>query len=139
MTAGPLAEHVLGEPVQPCAGYAGFVERTGRSEYGMRWRPEKWAKWIDASNAARVSPLQDYHCWLETHTHVIDFTTGDTMGESGDLWPLVYGKDALPKASPRGPRPGIKPVRDEPAGGSSWVQSARAILRSQRSACPVEN
>ena len=43
MTAGPLVEHVLGEPVQPCAGYAGFVERTGRSEYGMRWRPEKWA------------------------------------------------------------------------------------------------
>ncbi len=91
MTAGPLAEHVLGEPVHACAGYAGFVERTGRSEYGMRWRPEKWGKWIDATEGAHVSPLQDIHVWLETHTHVIDFTMGDTLGEANDLWPpLIY-------------------------------------------------
>ncbi len=87
MTAGPLAEHVLGEPVQPCAGYAGFVERTGRSEYGMRWRPDKWAKWIDAGGGAHVSPVQDIHSWLETRTHIVDFT----MGEANDLWPpLIY-------------------------------------------------
>ena len=91
MTAGPLAEHVLGEPVHPCAGYAAFVERAGRSGFGLRWRPEKWAKWIDAAEGAHVSPLQDIHCWLETRTHVIDCTMGDTFGESGDLWPpLIY-------------------------------------------------
>jgi hypothetical protein len=87
LTAGPLAEHVLGEPVRPCAGYAGFVERSGRSEYGMRHRPEKWSRWIDANAGAHVSPLQDMHCWLETATHVVDFTMGDTMGETNDLWP----------------------------------------------------
>ena len=38
-----------------------------------------------------MSPLQDVPCWLETRTHVIDFTTGDTMGEANDLWPpLIY-------------------------------------------------
>ena len=88
MTAGPLAEHVLGEPVHPCAGYAGFVERTGRSEFGMRWRPEKWSKWIDANAGAHVIPLQDVHVWLETATHVVDFTMGDTMGER----PTTYGR-----------------------------------------------
>ena len=87
VTAAPLVQEVLGEPVQACAGYAAFVERTGRSEYGMRWRPEKRGKWIDASAGAHVSPLQDIHCWLETCTHVIDFTMGDTLGESDDLWP----------------------------------------------------
>ena len=40
-----------------------------------------------ASESAHVSPLQVIHCWLETRTHVIDFTTGDTLGKSGDLWP----------------------------------------------------
>ena len=91
MTAGPLAEHVLGEPVHPCAGYAGFVERNGRSEFGMRWRPDKWSKWIDANAGAHVNPLQDVHVWLETTTHVVDFTMGDTMGEANDLWPpLIF-------------------------------------------------
>ncbi len=57
----------------------------------MRWRPEKWARWIDATAGAHVSPLQDIHCWLETRTHIVDFTTGDTMGEGNDLWPpLIY-------------------------------------------------
>ena len=50
-----------------------------------------WAKWIDAGEGAHVSPLQDIHCWLETGTHIVDFTMGDTMGESNDLWPpLIY-------------------------------------------------
>ena len=46
-----------------------------------------------------VSPLQDIHGWLETRTHVIDFTTGDTMGESGDLWPplIHWPKWRFPK------------------------------------------
>ena len=29
MTAGPLAEHVLGESVRPCAGYAGSSSELG--------------------------------------------------------------------------------------------------------------
>ena len=61
LTAGPLVEHVLNEPVQASAGYAAFCERTGRSEYGMRWRPDKWAKWIDAKAGVHVSPMQDIH------------------------------------------------------------------------------
>jgi hypothetical protein len=99
VTAGPLVEHVLGEPVQPCAGYAGSVERKGRSEYGLRWRPEKWAKWIDAREGAHVSALQDIHVWLETATHIVDFTMGDTLGESNDLWPplICWPKARLPK------------------------------------------
>lgn len=99
MTAAPLAQEVLGEPVSACAGYAGFVERTGRSEFGMRWRPDKWRDWIDAKAGAHVSPLQDIHVWLETRTHVIDFTMGDTMGESGDLWPplINWPKWRFPK------------------------------------------
>jgi hypothetical protein len=57
----------------------------------MRWRPDKWAKWIDAKAGVHVSPMQDIHCWLETRTHIIDCTTGDTLGESNDLWPpLIY-------------------------------------------------
>ena len=108
VTAGPLVQHVLGEPVQPCAGYAAFVERSGRSEYGLRHRPEKWAKWIDASEGAHVSPLQDIHCWLETRTHIVDFTMGDTMGEANDLWPplICWPKWRLAKHPREARRPG---------------------------------
>lgn len=65
-TAGALVQEVLGEPVTPCAGYAAFIEPSGRIEFGMRWRPEKWARWIDANAGAHVSPVQDVHVWLET-------------------------------------------------------------------------
>ena len=89
-------EHVLNEPVQASAGYAAFCERTGRSEYGMRWRPDKWARWI-AKAGVHVSSMQDIHCWLETRTHIIDCTTGDTLGESNDLWPPMRPKWRMPR------------------------------------------
>lgn len=107
LTAGALVQDVLGEPVSPCAGYAGFVERNGRSEFGMRWRPEKWAKWIDADAGSHVSPAEDIHVWFETRTHIVDFTTGDTMGDNSYLWPpLIY----WPKwRMPKHPREACEP------------------------------
>ena len=142
MTAAPLAQEVLGEPVNACAGYAGFVERTGRSEFGMRWRPDKWGKWIDATSGAHVSPLQDIHVWLETRTHVIDFTMGDTMGPRSPITTRVLGlmsssfspmgaapvgqrsvaaldtlaEVAVPETSSRGARPRIYPPLEECQG-----------------------
>ena len=66
----PIVQHVLGEPVTPCAGYAGFVsEHHGRFECGFRWRPDKWAKWIDANEARHLTPLQDIHVrWRRART-----------------------------------------------------------------------
>jgi hypothetical protein len=55
MTARPLVEHVLGEPVQPCAGYAGFVERTGRQVRHALAPPKSGTKWVDANAGAHVS------------------------------------------------------------------------------------
>jgi hypothetical protein len=108
MTAGPLVQEVLGEPVAPCAGYAAFIERNARIEFGMRWRPEKWSRWIDASAGAHVRPVQDIHVWLETHTHVIDFTTGDSMEGGSFSWPpLIYRqKSCFPKHPREAREPG---------------------------------
>jgi len=103
LAARPLVEQALGEPVEACAGFGAFIGAGGgRLEFGFRFRPEKWAQWIDADRAAHLTPEQDVHCWLETKTHVVDFSTGDTMGDVGHTWPpLIY----WPKSKfPRHPR-----------------------------------
>lgn len=91
LTAYPLVQRVLGETVNPCAGYGGFVGATRTMQIGHRWRPSKWADYIDGSASAHLRPLQDVHTWLETQTHIVDFTTGDTMGDIDGEWPpLIY-------------------------------------------------
>jgi hypothetical protein len=52
LAAAPLVAEALGEPVEACAGYGRFVGAGLRLEFGLRWRPSKWAEWIDASAAA---------------------------------------------------------------------------------------
>ena len=99
LAARPLVQEILGETVHPCAGHAGFVGDRGKFECGFRWRPEKWKDWIDATAGSHLSPLQDLHTWMETKTHIIDFSTGDAMGDPDDAWPplLCWPKWKLPK------------------------------------------
>jgi hypothetical protein len=96
LSGAPLVQLVLGEPVELCAGYAGFAEHHGLIQTGFRWRPSKWADWIDASEGARMQPLQDLHCWLETPSFYLDFDGG--IG-GDDIWPpLIYRrKSTLPR------------------------------------------
>lgn len=91
LTAYPLVQRALGEPVRACAGYAASIGDKRRMQIGHRWRSEEWAQGIDASASSHLRPLQDVHTWLETATHVIDFSTRDTMGDiDGDWPPLAY-------------------------------------------------
>jgi hypothetical protein len=49
LAAAPLVEKVLGESIIPCAGYGAFIASDElRLQFGLRWRPAKWAKWIHA-------------------------------------------------------------------------------------------
>lgn len=107
VTAAPLVERVLGEHVAVCAGYGAFVGHGARLEFGFRWRPDKWARWIDGAKAAHMDPEADVHTWLETQTQVIDFSTGDTMGDVGHTWPpmIHWRKERFPK-HPREARAG---------------------------------
>lgn len=97
LTAAPVIEKVLNEPVRPCAGYAGYVDAAGRFECGFRYRPEKWSKWIDADAGAHLPPWSDVHTWCETSSYLVDFDGG--MGDPSDAWPpLIYRpKWQLPK------------------------------------------
>ena len=99
LAAAPLVEKALGERVALCAGYGAFVGQGARVEFGFRWRPDKWARWIDSAQGADLSPEADVHTWLETDTHVIDLSTGDTMGDIGHTWPplIHWPKTRFPK------------------------------------------
>ena len=91
LAAAPLVGRALGEPVTLCAGYGAFVGQGARVEFGFRWRPEKWARWIDGTKGAHLDPEADVHTWLETESHVIDLSTGDTMGDIGHTWsPMIH-------------------------------------------------
>jgi hypothetical protein len=83
LAAAPLVVKALAEPVTPCAGFGAFIGDGRRVEFGFRWRPTKWAPWIDADKGAHLAAPQDVHTWLETKTHIVDFSTGDTMGDLG--------------------------------------------------------
>jgi hypothetical protein len=95
----PLVQELFDAKAVACAGYAAFVDDGGIAEWGYRWRPDKWAKWVDAAAGAHLTPLQDVHTWIETETHVIDFSTGDEMDEGPVPWPpLMYrAKWRMPK------------------------------------------
>ena len=99
VAAAPLVERALGEHVAVCAGYGAFVGHGARLEFGFRWRPDKWARWIDDAKAAHLDPEADVHTWLETQTHVIDLSTGDTMGDIGHTWPpmIHWPNEIFPK------------------------------------------
>jgi bifunctional DNA primase/polymerase-like protein len=87
----PVIQARFDETAVACAGYAGFVDEHGRGEFGFRWRPEKWANWVDANGGMHLSPLQDVHTWIETATHIIDLSTGDEMSAATTRWPpLMY-------------------------------------------------
>jgi hypothetical protein len=89
LAGAPLAQMVLGEPVNLCAGFAAFFERRTKIQTGFRWRPPKWVGWIDRDAGSHVAPTEDVHCWLETATHLIDFDGG--VGAPDDVWPpLIY-------------------------------------------------
>jgi hypothetical protein len=89
LAGAPLVQQVLGEPVQLCAGFGAWYERTSKIQTGFRWRPSKWADWIDREAGQHLEPLADVHCWLETATHLIDFDGG--TGAPDDVWPpIIY-------------------------------------------------
>ena len=98
VAAAPLVEQALGESVALCAGYGAFVGQGARLEFGFRWRPEKWGRWIDSSKGTHLGPEADVHTWLETQTQVIDLSTGDTMGDVGYTWPplICWPKAVFP-------------------------------------------
>jgi hypothetical protein len=99
VAAAPLVESALEEQVVVCAGYGAFVGHGARIEFGFRWRPDKWARWIDGAKAAHLDPEGDVHTWLETRSHVVDFSTGDTMGDVGHTWPplIHWAKSRFPQ------------------------------------------
>jgi hypothetical protein len=87
----PIMREAFDATATACAGYAAFVDHLGMGEWGFRWRPGKWADWIDAAARDELSPLEDVHTWIETATHVIDLSTGDAMGNADAPWPpLMY-------------------------------------------------
>jgi hypothetical protein len=74
-------------------------DECGRGQWGFRWRPQKWSSWVNASECAHLSPLQDVHAWIETTTHVIDLSTGDEMAAAPTRWPplMCRPKWRMPK------------------------------------------
>jgi hypothetical protein len=122
----PIVQQVLGEPVQACAGYAGFVSQRGRAECGFRWRPDKWRDLIDADTARHLTPLQDLHVWLETKRHVIDLSpaiASATRRTSGRRWCT-------------GPSWSCRVIRARPAAGARCCCGAAALEALPRSWCP---
>jgi hypothetical protein len=102
--AAPLVERVIGEPATPCAGYARFVAAGQRIEFGLRWRPDKWAPFVDGYDRAirELDVMADLHVWIETRAHVIDFSTFQIeamMQDAGGAWPplICWPKWRLPK------------------------------------------
>lgn len=77
IVAQAIAEKVLGEPVELCAGFAFFATGKGPADgadFGRRHCPDKWRKALGVG--APIFPAEhDHHVWLETKTHLIDFTT----------------------------------------------------------------
>jgi hypothetical protein len=100
LAGAPLVQQVLGEPVQLCAGFGAWYERRSKLQTGFRWRPAKWADWIDRDAGQALDPLADVHCWLETATHLIDLDGG--TGASDDVWPpIIYRSKSTLLKHPR--------------------------------------
>ena len=99
LAAAPLVEKALCKRVEVCAGYGAFLGQGARIELGFRWCPDKWTRWVDVGKGAHLDPEADVHTWLETQTHIIDLSTGDTMGDIGHTWPpmIHWPKEIFPK------------------------------------------
>lgn len=115
MAAGQIVSHVLDEDVDLCGGFALFVTGKGAAdsaEFGRRFCPDKWRKHLYHGVITPAVPDEnDFHVWLETKTHVIDFTTFQiapmmrtsneafpVKGAEGTFPPMLYwAKSALPQ------------------------------------------
>jgi hypothetical protein len=100
LAGAPLVQKVLGEPVDLCAGYGGWIEHTGMIQTGFRWRPSKWADWIDADAGRHLEPTADVHCWLESSSHLVDLDGG--AGAPDEVWPpLIFRRKTTLLKHPR--------------------------------------
>jgi hypothetical protein len=101
--AAPLLEQVLGEPIEPQAGFALFVTGNGSadsSDFGRRWCPAKWRSHLyRGANTEDGPAAADYHAWCETKSHVIDMSTfqiAPLMQESNETFPIKGSEGTFP-------------------------------------------
>jgi hypothetical protein len=99
LVAKAMLPSVLGEDPALCAGFAFFGTGPGAADncdFGRRYRLEKWRDLYQYESEAEPAE-HDFHVWLETATHIVDFTTfqiAPMMRASNEAF-LVKGREGM--------------------------------------------